>query len=666
MSAEKLFKVGFILSATDKMSRVIDQAVGKSMKSLSAFERTASKAGKGVMKAGAVMTAAGAAVGAATFGIAKSTAEYGDKMIKTSRMVGMSVEEFQKLAYAAEYSGVGIDELSMGIVKFNKTISDAANGSGKAGQIFKDLGINIRDQEGNLRKPNEIFEEVAEIFSRVEDGAVKTALAQELAGRSGAKMINLLNTGKEGLATMGDEAERMGFVLSEETNIACEKFNDDVNRIKKGTSGLFMILGASLVPTFDNLVVKINSIIGKVKDWTDRNPKLVQTIGKVALGLSAFLVVGGSAALVIGSIVFITGKFAAVFKGAIKAVRLGKAVFVAAKNSILLFRIQYAALVVWQKISATAQWLVNKAMLAFPVIAIIAGIAAVVAGVILLVKNWEKVSAFFVRLWEKIKSVFTKAWEGIKSVFLNYTPAGLVIKHWDKITGFFGRLWDGVKSSISKGWEAIKNLFFNYTPIGILLNHWQDVPQMFSNLWNKVKEVTIHVWDSIGEFFSGLGKRFFEWGKNLIAALWNGIKSVVNNVIEKIKNVGRKIANGFKSVLGINSPSKVFMEYGLNITQGLTDGMDNGTPDVEKSAGGVASRVLEGAAQSNISSSVYNSYAGNGGSVNLNYSPNITINGNMTVEEKQDFAKMLRDNAGEIMQMFEQWQRNKVRLSFLQ
>lgn len=666
MSAEKLFKVGFILSATDKMSRVIDQAVGKSMKSLSGFESNASKAGKSVMKSGTVMTAAGAAVGAAALGIAKSSADYAGSVKDMSEATGIDTENWQKMTYAAKIAGIEKEKLMTSMVKFDKTIAEAANGSKKAAGLFKDFGISIKDAAGNVRAPEEIFKDVVGVFGNLEDSAVKTAAATDFFGKSGAELMPLLNEGKEGLEKLYKAAEESGNVLGKDALEAADKFGKKLDITGKQVNGLKLHIGSALVPMLDGLLTKVMGIIGKVKDWTDRNPKLVQTIGKIALGLSAFLVVGGSAALVIGSIIFITGKFAAVFDGAIKAVRLGRKAFIAAKNSMLLFRVQYAALVVWQKISAAAQWLVNKAMLAFPVIAIIAGIAAVVAGVALLVKNWDKVSAFFVRLWAKIKDIFSKAWEGIKAVFLNYTPAGLVIKHWDKITGFFGRLWDGVKSGISKGWDAIKTLFFNYTPLGILLNHWQNLPQMFSALWNKVKEVTIHVWDSIGEFFSGLGKRFFEWGKNLIMSLWNGIKSVVNNVIEKIKNVGRKIANGFKSVLGINSPSKVFMEYGLNITQGLTDGMDSGTPDVEKSAGGVASRILEGAAQSDVSSSVYNSYAAGGGSVNLNYSPNITINGNMTAEEKQDFAKMLRDNADEIMQMFEQWQRNKVRLSFLQ
>ena len=51
---------------------------------------------------------------------------------------------------------------------------------------------------------------------------------------------------------------------------------------------------------------------------------------------------------------------------------------------------------------------------------------------------------------------------------------------------------------------------------------------------------------------------------------------MVDKIVEGMKNIGRRIANGFKSILGINSPSRLFAEYGLNITQGLVVGLDRG------------------------------------------------------------------------------------------
>lgn len=104
--AANTLKLAFILSATDKMSRIIDEAVKKSTDKLSAFERTTSKIGRSMTKAGTVMLGASAAVGGSILAVGKSTADYAGDMYDMARGAGIGVEAFQKLAYAGRMSGV--------------------------------------------------------------------------------------------------------------------------------------------------------------------------------------------------------------------------------------------------------------------------------------------------------------------------------------------------------------------------------------------------------------------------------------------------------------------------------------------------------------------------------------------------------------------------------
>ncbi len=55
-----------------------------------------------------------------------------------------------------------------------------------------------------------MFADVAEALSRMPEGAEKTALAIAVFGRSGANLMPFLNSGRDGLAEMGAEAERLG------------------------------------------------------------------------------------------------------------------------------------------------------------------------------------------------------------------------------------------------------------------------------------------------------------------------------------------------------------------------------------------------------------------------------------------------------------------------
>lgn len=635
MAAGNTLKLAFILSATDKMSRIVDQAVKKSTDKLSAFERTTSNIGRSMMKAGSVMVGVGAAVSSAMFGIAKSTANYGDAVWKTSQKVGMGVEDLQRIAYAAKYSDVEMSELTAGMTKFNKKIVEAASGSKTAGQMFNDLGIKLHDANGNLRKPNEIFEDLSNLFHNIEDGPAKTAAAMEAFGKSGANLIPLLNLGKDGLRNMGDEAVRTGWVMSESTAKACEEFNDNIARVKDGVKGVVFQFGNAFIPILDGLAKKLTETIGKVTMWIQDNHELIKTISKVTIWIGGLLIKFGGFITIVGGVAITTAKIVTVF-------RTLKAAIEAAGGALKLFNAICKA---------------NKAVLIMTAIAVAA---------YFIIKNWDSISAFFVKLWDDIKKIFNIAWNWIKNMFLNYTHYGLIIKHWNKVSGIFAKLWNRVKKIFNSTWEWIKSMFLNYHPIGILITHWDKVVDLFAGIWNNIKGVFSTGWQGISDFFTGLPAKMFEWGKNILIGLWNGITSMVNKVVDGVKNIGKKIAGGFKSFFGINSPSKLFAEYGVNLTQGLVVGMDRGGNAIENATGGMAAHATSGINRSMQSNTVNTSTVMNGGNagVSLTYSPQITINGPVSQETKAEFSKMLQQHANDIIAIIQRDNENKTRLSF--
>lgn len=72
---------------------------------------------------------------------------------------------------------------------------------------------------------------------------------------------------------------------------------------------------------------------------------------------------------------------------------------------------------------------------------------------------------------------------------------------------------------------------------------------------------------------SGLGS-LWSAGSDLIAGLWEGIKSKFNSVVEGVKAMASRLPDAVKKVLGISSPSKVFMELGKWIPEGLALGIE--------------------------------------------------------------------------------------------
>ena len=429
--ANNTLKLAFILSATDKMSRIIDEAVKKSTDKLSAFERTTSKIGRSMTKAGTVMLGASAAVGGSILAVGKSTADYAGDMFDMARSTGMGVESFQKIAYAAKMSGIEAEKVTTSFIKFDKMIVDAAGGNKAYMQTFKDLGIQIKDSAGNLRQPNEIFEDVAEIFHNTKDGAAKTALAVELFGKSGAELIPMLNDGKSGLQAFYAEAERMGLVLSAEAIGKGDAFSDQLEQIGQQVKGVKLQLGTALIPALSAAAEKIAAVIDKITRWVQENPELAATIGNIAMTVGKWLAILGTAAIAIGGATFIVGQFGKVFRTVSDTIKIGTDIYKGLTGATAAAGKSTIAYTIGQKMAAAAQWLFNTALFGCPVIWIVAGIMAIIAAVVLLVKYWDEVAAWFKKLWDSIVGIFKAAWEAIKKV-------------WGAVTGWFSNLW-GVK-----------------------------------------------------------------------------------------------------------------------------------------------------------------------------------------------------------------------------
>lgn len=617
------------------------------------------------------MLGASAAVGGSILAVGKSTADYAGDMYDMARGAGIGVEAFQKLAYAGRMSGVETEKLSASLVKFDRMVAEATGGNKTYMQTFEDLGIKIKDSAGNLRQPNEIFEDVADIFHNTEDGIGKTALAVELFGKSGADLIPMLNDGKAGLKAFYAEAERLGLALSNEMIAKGDAFSDQLENIGEQVKGVKLQLGAALIPALSAATEKISKVIDKITKWVQENPELAATIGNIAMTTGKWIAILGTAAIAIGSVAFIILQFRKAFRAMSDAVTIGISIFKNIKNTFLVVDRAMKGYTKTQKLATVATKLFNKALKANPILTIISLIIALGAVVYSVIKNWDKIAAWFKKLWDAIVGIFKAAWEAIKKV-------------WSTVTGWFSNLWGGIKAGAGKAWEGIKNTI-NKAREGVQ-KAWGSVKGWFSNLWGNVKsgisnawggikdwfsnlqpvEWMRGAWENVGTFFENLGPRFYEWGKNLLQGLWNGITSMVDKIVEGMKNIGRRIANGFKSILGINSPSRLFAEYGLNITQGLVVGLDRGGAIVENATEGVAMQATRGITQSMQSSTVNTSTIVGGGNTgpSITYAPQITFAGSTTREARDEFGKMLKQHANEIMELIRKYEENKTRLSF--
>ncbi|GLH33995.1 hypothetical protein BR1R5_33830 [Pseudomonas sp. BR1R-5] len=146
--------------------------------------------------------------------------------------------------------------------------------------------------------------------------------------------------------------------------------------------------------------------------------------------------------------------------------------------------------------------------------------------------------------------------------------AYLIYRYWEPIKGFFGGLWSEIKSSFNGGLAGIGALILNFSPVGLFYRAFAGVMSYFG---------------------VELPGKFTEFGGMIISGLVTGIGNALTSAKESVVGVGTSIKGWFTETLGIQSPSRVFMGYGANISEGAALGIAGQSDLVRKAALGMAS-----------------------------------------------------------------------------
>jgi hypothetical protein len=145
-----------------------------------------------LLRAG-IRTLGGALAGVTTVGglaaLVNNSISAADAIGRTAHTIGVGVEALQELRFAAKASGVEQQTLDMALQRFTRRTAEAAQGTGEAKDALAQMGIALRDQDGHLRRSEDLLADVADAFARIEDPADRVRLAFKLFDSEGGAMI---------------------------------------------------------------------------------------------------------------------------------------------------------------------------------------------------------------------------------------------------------------------------------------------------------------------------------------------------------------------------------------------------------------------------------------------------------------------------------------------
>lgn len=238
------------MKGTDKFKRDVKGSSDTVKKESKGMRQSISEFATSAKAAYAAVGVAVVAVLTATVALAKEVAGLGDSYQKMSLRTGLATETLSTMAFAAQRSGTSIQELEIGLRRLARNAVDASNGTGKAAESFRSLGIDVKDATGELKSQDRLIFELADTLGQMENSTRQAALAQEIFGRAGVTLLPLLSEGSKGIKELQERARELGVEFSTDLANDSAAFEDAVLDMDEAIKGLKMEMAQGLIPAF--------------------------------------------------------------------------------------------------------------------------------------------------------------------------------------------------------------------------------------------------------------------------------------------------------------------------------------------------------------------------------------------------------------------------------
>lgn len=219
--------------------------------------------------------------------------------------------------------------------------------------------------------------------------------------------------------------------------------------------------------------------------------------------------------------------------------------------------------------AAAKQWLLNTALMANPIGAVVTAIAGLVTAFIILWKRSDKFRQFWLDLWDEIQAVteryieaiagfFSAAWDGIKNV-------------WGKVSGFFSGIWSSIQETAQGMIEAVVGFFAGAW--NKIKSAWESVKGFFTGIWSAIQESARDKIEAVAGFFSA--------ARDAVKAVWTGVSDFFAEIWDGIKETAQKAVSAIETVF---SPFVEFFTAVWNIVKELGEGCWKAIQAIWKSA----------------------------------------------------------------------------------
>lgn len=410
--------------------------------------------------------------------------------------LGLSAEEFTNvLISGAEQGAFQIDKVGDAVKEFAVR---AVDGSKTTQEGFDQIGLDAKVMSKAISKGGDTakkaFDKTLDALLSIED-----PLKQQQAGVAlfGTQFEDLGVKGLSALRDIKNNADMSADILQKINEVKYDDAGAALEGLKR------QILTNVAGPIGEELTPRITEMINKVKEF-DMTPVLdalnwildnAGTIAALAAGIGVGMATWNIASMVIG---------------VVKAIKAFKTALIAAE---------------------VAQKGLNIAMKANVIGIVVAAVAALVTGLIVLWNTNEDFRNAVIEIWDSIYRTISFAAETIIKFFTVTIPHA------------FNKALTSMKTWISNMIETAK----------------VEIPKVINTVLS---------------FFAELPGKMLNIGSDVVHGLWDGINGAASWLKNKITSFASSVISSFKNAFGIHSPSKVMRdEIGSMIGAGMAEGI---------------------------------------------------------------------------------------------
>lgn len=324
--------------------------------------------------------------------------------VKLFRTDGAQLKDaFKEVGAIATQAGVSFAE-QMAVVGTLSSTMEGGDAGGRYKAFFENLsaaaektGLSFTDAVGNALPMLQIMDKLQGKYGDLTSAAAGTKL-MEVFGGEGAQVIGALAKDtdrlRNGIAELGkvrglENAEKMAKAMV-----------DPWQQFGKAVEALRIAFGQSLIPTLTPLMERLVGIAKTLTRWTQLFPNITRLIGITTLVVFGFIAAMSLLTLVVGVSKMVWLGMLTVWKLLTWQGFKSIAMFLFHTVMVAAFVVGLIGLYTWMAIVRVgmllwqgAIWLVNAAMLANPVLLIVAGIVLLAAAVVAAVVYWDELCA---------------------------------------------------------------------------------------------------------------------------------------------------------------------------------------------------------------------------------------------------------------------------------